>query len=217
MLYIVATPIGNLKDITLRAIEVLKSVDLIACEDTRHSRILLKNYDINTPTTSYFQYNRLTKAKYLLEKLKDDADIALISDAGMPGILDPGFHIINQAIQNNIPITVIPGSTAFICALVLSGKPAHKFIFEGFLPNRSAARRRRLQELKNLNYTLVFYESCHRILSTLRDIQDIFGDIPLVVARELTKKFEEVKRLKVGETIRLYSQSKPRGEFVVVI
>jgi len=150
MLYIVATPIGNLKDITLRAIEVLNKVDLIACEDTRHSRILLRAHNINTPTTSYYQYNRFTKARYLLEKLKEGSDVALISDAGMPGILDPGYHLINLAIQNNIPVTVIPGSTAFICALGLSGKPIHKFIFEGFLPKKSTARHKRLEGLKKI-------------------------------------------------------------------
>lgn len=217
MLYIVATPIGNLKDITLRAIEVLKNVSLIACEDTRHSHILLKAYDINTPTTSYYQHNRFTKADYLLKKLKDGMDIALISDAGMPGILDPGYHLINLAIQHNIPITVIPGSSAFICALGLSGKPIHKFIFEGFLPRKSAARCRRLKGLKNLNYTLVFYESCHRIDATLQDIQDVFGDIPIVVARELTKKFEETLRFKVSQVRLHLSRARPRGEFVVVV
>jgi 16S rRNA (cytidine1402-2'-O)-methyltransferase len=234
MLYIVATPIGNLKDITLRAIEVLKSADLIACEDTRHSRILLEHYDIRIPNTSYYQHNRFTKAKYLLQRLKDGANVALISDAGMPGILDPGCHLINLAIQNNIPITVIPGSTAFICALALSGRPTHKFIFEGFLPKKSHARRRRLEELKNLhpvrkkssnmmglsngvNYTIVFYESCHRIVKTLGDIKDVFGDIPIVVVRELTKKFEEVLRLKVSQIQGHFSKSRPRGEFVVVI
>jgi 16S rRNA (cytidine1402-2'-O)-methyltransferase len=217
VLYIVATPIGNLKDITLRAVEVLKSVDLIACEDTRHSRILLKHYAIETSTTSYYQHNRFTKARYLLEKLKEGSDIALISDAGMPGILDPGYHLVNLAIQNNIPITVIPGSTAFICALGLSGKPIHKFIFEGFLPKKSAARNRRLEELRNLNYTLVFYESCHRILKTLEDIQDVFGDISIVVARELTKKFEEVLRSRVSQIRERFNKARPRGEFVVVI
>lgn len=217
MLYIVATPIGNLKDITLRAIEVLKNADLIACEDTRHSRILLKSYRINTPTTSYYQHNRFSKAQYLLGRLKSDADVALISDAGMPGILDPGYHLINLAIKNNIPITAIPGPTALIMALVLSGQPTHKFIFDGFLPNKSSARRRRLEELKKLDYTLVFYESCHRIVATLNDIQDIFGDIPLVVTRELTKKFEEVLRSKTSQIREDLIQKRPRGEFVVVI
>ncbi|MFH1678836.1 MAG: 16S rRNA (cytidine(1402)-2'-O)-methyltransferase [Candidatus Omnitrophota bacterium] len=217
MLYIVATPIGNLKDITLRAIEVLKEVDLIACEDTRHSRILLSAYGIHTPTTSYFQHNRFTKARYLLERMKGGAKVALISDAGTPGILDPGYHIINLAIQSNIPITVIPGATAFISALVLSGKPMHKFIFEGFLPKKSVARRKKLEELKNLNYTLVFYESCHRIMKSLEDIQAVFGDIPIVVVRELTKKFEEAIRFKVSQIREYLAKGKPRGEFVVVI
>jgi 16S rRNA (cytidine1402-2'-O)-methyltransferase len=217
VLYIVATPIGNLKDITLRAIEVLKGVDLIACEDTRHSRILLKAYSINTATTSYYQHNRFTKAQYLLSKLKANADIALISDAGMPGILDPGYHLINLAIQSNIPIIAIPGSTALITALVLSGKPAHKFIFEGFLPNKSSARRRRLEKLKLLNYTLIFYESCHRIIATLEDVQRIFGDIPIVVTRELTKRFEETLRSRASQIRDHLTKSRPRGEFVIVI
>lgn len=217
MLYIVATPIGNLKDITLRAIEVLKSVDLIACEDTRHSRILLKAYAINTATTSYYQHNRFSKANYLLGKLQSGQDVALISDAGTPGILDPGYYLINLAIQNNIPITVIPGCSAFICALSLSGKSVHKFIFEGFLPKKSTARKRRLGELKQLNYTLVFYESCHRIVSTLTDIEDVFGDIPIVVARELTKIYEEILRYKVSQARRHFGKVRPRGEFVVVI
>jgi len=217
MLYIVATPIGNLKDITLRAIEVLKAVDLIACEDTRHSRILLKAYSINTPTTSYYQHNRFAKAQYLLSKLKSNADVALISDAGMPGILDPGYHLINLAIQNNIPVSAIPGSTALITALVLSGKPAHKFIFEGFLPNKSSARCRRLEKLKQLNYTFIFYESCHRIIATLEDVQRIFGDIPVVVTRELTKRFEETFRSRVSQIREHLTKARPRGEFVIVI
>ena len=195
MLYIVATPIGNLKDITLRALEVLKSVDLIACEDTRHTKILLDHYNIQAPTTSFFQHNRITKAEHLIKLLKDGKSIALVSDAGMPGILDPGHNIINAAIKNNIPISVLPGPTAFVNALVLSGKPAHKFIFEGFLPNRPLARRNRLKELAESEYTLIFYESCHRILASLEDIQTVFGDKEVVVARELTKKFEEVSAL----------------------
>jgi 16S rRNA (cytidine1402-2'-O)-methyltransferase len=217
MLYIVATPIGNLKDITLRAIEVLKSVDLIACEDTRHTKILLDHYEIKTPTTSFFQHNRITKGQYLLRLLKEDKSIALVSDAGTPGILDPGYNIINLAIKNNIPITVIPGPTAFVQALVLSGKPAHEFYFAGFLPNRSGARQNKLKELKKLKKTLVIYESCHRILATLEDILLIFGDIELAVGRELTKKFEEIKRNKTSQIIDYFKQNKPRGEFVIVV
>jgi len=217
MLYIVSTPIGNLKDITLRAIEVLKAVDLIACEDTRHSRILLQEYGIKTPTTSYYQHNRIIKGEYLIGLLKEGRDIALISDAGMPGILDPGYNLINMALQNSIPITAIPGPTAFIMALVLSGKPTHRFIFEGFLSNKKVARARRLRELKDLGCTVVFYESCHRIVSTLQDICDIFGEADVVLARELTKKFEEIKRAKAAELLEHFKAHRPRGEFVVVI
>ena len=217
MLYIVATPIGNLKDISLRALEILKSADLIACEDTRHTKILLEHYGIKNPTTSYFQHNRISKAQYLLKLLKEGKDIALVSDAGTPGILDPGYYIINLAIKNNIPLTVIPGPTALVCALVLSGKPAHEFIFAGFLSNKPKARHNRLRQLAQLKYTIVFYESCHRILSTLQDIQDIFGDREIVCARELTKKFEEVKRASPQEILNNLRREGPRGEFVIVI
>lgn len=217
MLYIVATPIGNLKDITFRAVEILKSVDLIACEDTRHTKILLDRYQIKTPTTSFFQHNRITKGQYLLKLLKENKGIALVSDAGTPGILDPGYNIINLAIANNISITVIPGAAAFVNALVLSGKPAHKFLFEGFLPNRTGARQNRLKELKKLKYTLVLYESCHRIVATLEDILSVFGDKDIVVARELTKKFEEISRAKASELIEKFKKTPPKGEFIVVI
>lgn len=217
MLYIVATPIGNLKDITLRAIEVLKSVDMIACEDTRHSRILLDHYGINTPTTSFYQHNRITKAGQLLKLLKEGKEIALISDAGMPGILDPGYNIINLAVENNVGITVIPGACAFVNALVLSGKPAHKFWFEGFLPNRFGARRNRLKKLMELGCTIIFYESCHRIIAALEDVRLIFGDKEVSVARELTKKFEEIRRGPVNEIIEYFKKNKILGEFVVVL
>ena len=217
MLYIVATPIGNLKDITLRALEVLKSVDLIACEDTRHTKILLGHYSIKTPTTSFFQHNRFIKADYLIGLLKAGKNIALVSDAGMPGLLDPGYNLINLALQNNIAITVIPGAAAFVNALVASGKPAHKFIFEGFLPNRPIARRNRLKELAGFKHTLIFYESCHRIIATLEDIHSVFGDKDIVVARELTKKFEELKRGKPADLIVHFQETKPRGEFVVIV
>jgi len=217
MLYIVATPIGNLKDITLRAVEVLESVDLIACEDTRHTKILLDHYGIKTPTTSFFQHNRFTKGEYLQRLLGEGKNIALVSDAGTPGILDPGYNLINLAIKNNIAITALPGPAAFINALVLSGKPAHKFIFEGFLPNRTLARRNRMKKLARMKYTVIFYESCHRILDTLQDIQTIFGDKEVVVARELTKKFEEIKRGRAQDILEAFKKQKPRGEFVVVI
>ena len=217
MLYIVATPIGNLQDITLRAIEVLKSVDLIACEDTRHTKILLDHYGIKTPTTSYFQHNRFTKGEYILKLLREDKAVALVCDAGMPGILDPGYHLINLTLQNNIEMTVIPGPAAFVNALVLSGKPTHKFCFAGFLPNRKIARQNQLRKLSQLDCPVVFYESCHRILATLEDIQQIFGERQIAVARELTKKFEEIKRASAEEILAHFRQHKPRGEFVVVV
>ncbi|HTY45225.1 MAG TPA: 16S rRNA (cytidine(1402)-2'-O)-methyltransferase [Patescibacteria group bacterium] len=216
MLYIVATPIGNLKDITFRAVEILKSVDLIACEDTRHTKILLDHYGIKTPTTSFFQHNRITKGAYLLELLARGKSVALVSDAGTPGILDPGYSIINAAIKRHIPVTVIPGPTALIAALVLSGKPAHQFVFEGFLPNRRIARRNRLVSLNQLRCTVVCYESCHRILDALRDIQEVFGDREIVVARELTKKFEEVRRGAAADILAQLTSQKARGEFVII-
>ncbi len=217
MLYIIATPIGNLKDITFRAIEVLKSADLIACEDTRHTKILLAHYGIKTPTTSFFQHNRFTKGDYLVGLLKEGKNIALVSDAGTPGILDPGYNLINLAIKNGLEMTFIPGPAAFVNALVLSGKPAHEFYFAGFLPNRSGARKNQLEKLKQLGCTLVFYESCHRILASLEDIGAVFGNKEITVARELTKKFEEVLRASPKNIQEKFSQSKPRGEFVVVI
>lgn len=217
MLYIVATPIGNLKDIALRAIEVLKSVDLIACEDTRHTKILLSHYGIETPTTSFFQHNRITKGEYLLKLLKQGKSVALVSDAGMPGILDPGYHIINLAIKENIGITVIPGAAAFVNALVLSGKPSHRFIFEGFLPKGSVSRVNRLRALCGFDCTIIIYESCHRIIKTLEDIADVFGLQEIAVARELTKKFEEIRRGRPLDIAQDLKKQKPRGEFVVII
>jgi 16S rRNA (cytidine1402-2'-O)-methyltransferase len=217
MLYIVATPIGNLKDITLRAIETLKNVSLIACEDTRHTKILLDEYSIRTPTTSFFQHNRLQKADYLIGLLKDGKDVALVSDAGMPGILDPGYNLINLAIKNNIPITVIPGASAFVNALVLSGKPAHDFYFAGFLPPKKISRQNKLRALAKLKCTLICYESCHRILATLEDIEKVFKDKEIVLVRELTKKFEEAIRGNPCEIRVKFKSRRPLGEYVLII
>ncbi|MCX5697118.1 MAG: 16S rRNA (cytidine(1402)-2'-O)-methyltransferase [Candidatus Omnitrophica bacterium] len=217
MLYVVATPIGNLKDITFRAVEVLSSVDLIACEDTRHTKVLLDHYAIKTPTTSFFQHNRFVKGEYILAFLKEGKDIALVSDAGMPGILDPGYNLINLAIKNNIAVTAIPGPCALVNALVLSGSPAHEFIFVGFLPNRSVARKNRLKGLSGSKYTVIFYESCHRILSALEDINEVYGPREITVVRELTKKFEEARRGSAQTIVEYFQSVKPRGEFVIVI
>lgn len=217
-LYIVSTPIGNLTDITLRAIETLKgAVDLIACEDTRHTKILLDRYGIKTPTTSFFEHNKIQKAGYLLNKLKEGKSIALVSDAGTPGISDPGYNMIKLAIDHNIPLVAIPGPSAVITALVVSGKPTHKFAFEGFLSNKSAARKKRLRILKEEGRTVVLYESPHRIIKLLEDILEVYGDVEIALARELTKKFEDVRRGKASALLGHFKITRPRGEFIAVI
>lgn len=217
MLFIVSTPIGNLKDITLRAIEVLKSVHLIAAEDTRHSSILLKTYDIKTPLTSYYEHNEFSKGKYLLELLKEGKDIALISDAGTPGVSDPGYPLIKLAKENNIPIAVVPGPSALIAALSLSGASAHSFIFEGFLPVKPGARAKKIESFKDEERTIIFYEAPHRVIKTLQDIEKILGDSVVICCRELTKKFEEVKEAKASELLSHFSQTPPKGEFVIIL
>jgi len=217
MLYIVSTPIGNLKDITLRAIETLQSVDLIAAEDTRHTGILLKHYGITTPQTSYFEYNKIQKAEFLIDRLKQGQEIALVSDAGTPGISDPGYHLISLAHANGIEVTSIPGACAAVTALSIAGLPMDRFCFEGFLPVKSAARRRKLETLKEETRTLIFYESPHRLLKVLKDIQEVLDDPEVAAARELTKKFEEVKRGRAGEVLEYFSAKAVKGEFVILV
>ena len=217
MLYIVSTPIGNLKDITLRAIETLKSVDLIAAEDTRHTRILCQHYDISTPLTSYFEHNQIQKADYLLGLLKEGKNIALVTDAGTPGISDPGFHLVRLVKDQKLPMTVIPGATALIAALSLSALPSHSFVFEGFLPVKTQARRKKLEEWKGEKRTIIFYESPHRLVKALQDIAEVLENPKVVCARELTKKFEEVKEASALELKDYFLQHKPRGEFVLLI
>ncbi len=217
MLYIVSTPIGNLKDITLRALETLKNVDLIAAEDTRHTRKLLAHYDIHTSLTSYFEYNKISKAAQLIKVLKEGKDVALVSDSGTPGISDPGFYITRLAAKNNIPLTAVPGPCALIAGLVVSGKPAHRFVFEGFLPPKQGARKRRLRALLPEERTIIIYESPHRLLKTLKDIDEVFGEREIAVTRELTKKFEESKRGKADEFIEYFTANSPRGEFMIII
>ena len=217
MLYIVSTPIGNLGDITYRAVEILKSVDLIACEDTRKTRILTQRYQIQTPLTSYYEYNKAVKGDYLLRLLKEDKHIALVSDAGTPGISDPGFTLIRSALDAGFKVISIPGPTALISALSISGFPTHRFVFEGFLPAKSGGRKKKLKDLKRgKKGTVVLYESPHRILKTLQDIRDIFGNCPIVLVREVTKKFEEVIRGDAATLIRRLETTKPKGEFVVI-
>lgn len=217
MLYIVSTPIGNLKDITLRAIETLKNVDLIAAEDTRHTKILTKHYDITTPLTSYFEHNKVKKADYLIKLLKEGKDIALVTDAGTPGISDPGYRLIKLAKEYDIPMAVIPGPCALIAALSLSGLPTDSFIFAGFLPVKSAARKRKLEGFKDEKKTVVFYESPHRLIKTLKCMEEVLGSSQVVCARELTKKFEEVREGTAGELREHFMKIKPRGEFVLLV
>lgn len=216
MFYIVSTPLGNLKDITLRALEVLKSVDLIAAEDTRHTGILLKHYDIQKPMTSYFLHNEKAKTEHIIECLKKGQSVALVSDAGTPGIADPGFVLIRRVKEEGLPMTIIPGACAVIAGLTLSGYPSHEFVFIGFLPVKSGARRNKIQECLDLKRTIVCYESPHRLLKALEDFKEVGQDLPLTITRELTKTFEESRHAKASEHIQHFTQHPPKGEFVLV-
>lgn len=216
MLYIVSTPIGNLKDITLRALEVLKSVDLIACEDTRQSLKLFLHYEIKKPLVSYHSYSKVGRSKQLLRELKAGKDIALVSDSGTPGISDPGWLIIKQALDAGIKVISIPGANAAIAALSSSGLPTDKFFFAGFLSPKSGRRRRQLAEFNKLEATIVIYESPLRLLKLLGDILSVCGDLEIATCRELTKKFEEIRRESLSLSIGHFSRTKPRGEFVVI-
>lgn len=217
ILYIVSTPIGNLEDITLRALRILKEVDLIAAEDTRHTGLLLKHFAIETPLTSYFQGNELKKKEFILSKLKQGDRVALVSDAGTPGISDPGFRLIQTAIEDQIPVVPIPGPSAVITALSVAGLPTDAFLFKGFLPHKSKKRRDLLKQLEETRETLIFYESPHRLSETLKDISEIFGDREMVLTRELTKIYEEVLRGKVSEIMNQISERRLKGEITLVI
>jgi 16S rRNA (cytidine1402-2'-O)-methyltransferase len=214
ILYVVATPIGNLEDISLRAIRVLGEVKLIAAEDTRKTRRLLTAYDIKTPLTSYYEHNKLTKLDYILDQLKE-ADVALVSEAGMPGISDPGYELIAAASRQNITVVPIPGPSAIITALAISGLPTDRFTFIGFLPNKASARRRALEAIANETGTIIALEAPHRIIATLEDILSVLGDRRIAICREMTKLHEEVFRGTVGEAIKHFTS--PRGEFTLVI
>ena len=216
MLYVVSTPIGNLGDITYRAVLILRSVDLIACEDTRRTKILCQHYQIHVPLSSYYEYNKAAKGDYLLRLLKEDKRIALVSDAGTPGISDPGFSLIRLALGAGINVISVPGPTALVSALSISGFPTNKFYFEGFLPIKSAARKKRLKELGALGVTVVLYESPHRIVKTLQDICEVLGNRPLAIVREVTKKFEEVLRQDCETLLEKFKAAKPKGEFVII-
>ena len=217
-LYLIATPIGNLEDITHRAVRLLGEVNVIACEDTRHTKKLLSHYGINTRTISYHEHNERERAAELFERLRQGADVAVVSDAGTPGISDPGFRLARVAIDNGVRVVPVPGANALVSALVASGLPTDEFFFGGFLPARSGARRTRLSELRSLAATLVFYEGPHRIAATLRDAREILGERQAVVARELTKLHEEIARGSLSELAERFSSAESaRGEMVLVI
>lgn len=216
-LYVCATPIGNLEDITLRCLEVLKSVDMIAAEDTRNTVKLLNSYNIKTPLTSYHKFNEESKGRRLMEELEGGADIALVSDAGMPGISDPGEVLINMCHEAGIDVVVVPGASACITALVLSGIGGRSFIFEGFLPLDRHMRREVLDRLKEETRTVIFYEAPHHLKETLRELYRSVGDREAAAVRELTKKHEEIKRMKLSRLIDYFDENEPRGEFVIVL
>ncbi|HEY6805094.1 MAG TPA: 16S rRNA (cytidine(1402)-2'-O)-methyltransferase [Pyrinomonadaceae bacterium] len=216
-LYVVATPIGNLADITQRAIQVLKDVDLIACEDTRHTRKLLQHFGIDTKTISYHEHNETERGKELIYKLEQGTNLAVVSDAGSPAISDPGFKLVRNAIENEIVVVPVPGPSALIAALTAAGLPTDEFFFAGFLPAKSVARQTRLRELSAIPGTLIFYEAPHRLSATLKDASETLGEREAVVARELTKLHEELKRGRLSELAEHYSHEEPRGEIVLLI
>lgn len=216
-LYLVATPIGNLEDITQRALRVLREVDVIACEDTRHTQKLLSHFSINKKTISYHEHNEPERADELGRLLESGKCIAIVSDAGTPLISDPGYRIVQLAIEKNIPVVPIPGPAAFVAALSASGLPVDEFFFAGFLPARSNARRARLTELSTLPATVIFYEAPHRVAAALGDALDILGDREAVVARELTKIHEEFARGRISELLESFSAKGVRGELVLMI
>ena len=217
VLYVVSTPIGNLEDITLRAIRTLREVNLIAAEDTRHTRQLLAHFDIHTPITSFFEGNQLRKGEKLILRLKGGDNLALVSDAGTPTVSDPGYQLVVRCIEAEIPVVPIPGVSACIAAASVAGLPLHNFVFEGFLSPKSGKRKRHLEGLSNERRTLIFYESPHRLIPFLQAVMELFGNRRIAVARELTKKFEEVFRGNVSQAIEKFQAVLPRGEFTVVI
>lgn len=216
-LYIVSTPIGNLEDITLRALRTLKEIDLIAAEDTRRTKRLLNHYQIKTPLTSYFEHSGFKKAQFLISQLKKGNDIAIVSEAGTPTISDPGYKLTKLAIENNIDVIPIPGATALIAALSASGLPTDSFIFEGFIPRKSGKRRSFFLSLKDQPKTLIFYESPRRLLSALTDLLEVLGDRKIVIARELTKIFEEMIQGTISDVIEHLQDKTIKGEITILV
>jgi 16S rRNA (cytidine1402-2'-O)-methyltransferase len=218
-LYLVATPIGNLEDITLRALRVLKEVDVIACEDTRQTQKLLNHYAIATRTTSYHEHNEMTRAAELVKEMQEGASVALVTDAGMPGISDPGYRLISLAIRHHVPVVPIPGASAFLAALVASGLPTDSFRFSGFLPAKRGERRAALEAIEASPRTQVFYEAPHRVVEALEDICEVLGEARhVVIAREVTKLYEEFLRGRAGEVLQtLKSRDAVKGEITLLI
>ncbi|MDD6201435.1 MAG: 16S rRNA (cytidine(1402)-2'-O)-methyltransferase [Lachnospiraceae bacterium] len=216
-LYLCATPIGNLKDITPRVLETLAQVDLIAAEDTRNSKKLMTHFQITTPMTSYHEYNKVEKAQVLIEKLKSGKDIALITDAGTPAISDPGEVLVKMCQEEGITVTSLPGPAALITALTLSGLSTRRFCFEGFLPPDKKERRRVLDDLKEESRTIILYEAPHHLKGTLQELSETLGDRRITICRELTKKFETILPTTLGQANSLYEQEEPRGEYVLVL
>lgn len=217
MLYICATPIGNLEDITLRTLRILKEVDLIAAEDTRHSIKLLNHFEIKTPMTSYHEFNKYDKAAQLVEKMKEGTNIALITDAGTPAISDPGEELVKQCHAAGIEVTSLPGPSAFVTALTISGKPTRRFCFEAFLPYDKKERAEVLEELKTETRTIMLYEAPHKLKKTLKDLYEVLGNREISLCKELTKKHETNFRTTLFDAIAHYEQEEPKGEFVLVI
>jgi len=216
-LYVVATPIGNLEDVTARALRILREVDVVACEDTRRTRQLLTHFDIHTPTVSYYEHNKLARGPQLLRQLADGKSIALVSDAGTPGISDPGVLLVREARAAGVTVVPIPGASAVVTALSAAGLPADRFVFDGFLPVKPGRRVNRLQALRALETTVVVYESPHRIVAAMEAIAEVWGEAPIVVARELTKQFEEIVTAPPAAHLERLRATPPRGEFVVVL
>lgn len=216
-LYLCATPIGNLEDITMRVLRTLREVDLIAAEDTRNSIRLLNHFEIKTPLTSYHEYNKIEKAYQLVEKMKEGKDVALITDAGTPGISDPGEELVRICYEEGIEVTSLPGAAACITALTVSGLGTRRFAFEAFLPKDKKERAEVLKEMERDTRTLVVYEAPHHLVKTLRELEEVLGDRRITVCRELTKKFEEMRRCRLSDAVSYYETQEPRGEFVLVI
>ncbi len=217
MLYLVATPIGNLADISLRALETLRSVDLIAAEDTRKTGRLLRHYDIDTPQISYHEHNERRAVERIVAALRSGSSAAVVTNAGTPGISDPGFSAVRRALEEGIQVSAIPGPTGLIVALVLSGLPLHSFTFRGFPPRKTAARRRFLEVDAASPHTLVFYESPHRLAAFLQDALDVYGDRPAALANDLTKLYEQVQRGSISTLVEAVEERKLRGEYIVVV